>query len=114
MNKYGLILAGACAGAVSGLFGGGGGMVLIPLLAVLTDLNDQDIFPASVSVIFPICITSLLIGGNLPSLKNAFPYLVGSLLGGITALFLEKKIPTKWLHRILGIFILWGGIRYLC
>lgn len=89
-------------------------MVLIPLLTMLTDLKDQDIFPTSVSVIFPICITSLLIGGNLPSPVTALPYLAGSLLGGITALFLEKKIPTKWLHRILGIFILWGGIRYLC
>ena len=31
-NLMGGILAGLCAGAVNGLFGAGGGMVLIPLL----------------------------------------------------------------------------------
>ena len=34
MGKYGLALAGICAGAVNGLFGAGGGMVLVPLLIV--------------------------------------------------------------------------------
>ena len=114
MKKYGLLLAGACAGAVNGLFGGGGGMVLVPLLTALSDLNEQEIFPASIAVILPICIISLLFGGGLPPLKTAFPYLMGSLLGGLAALCLEKKIPTVWLHRILGAFILWGGVRYLC
>ena len=27
---------------------------------------------------------------------------------------MASQIPAKWLHRGLGIFILWGGIRYLC
>jgi Na+/H+ antiporter NhaC len=36
--------------------------------------------------------------------------LIGVLLAGI----IGKKIPVLWLHRILGVLILWGGIRYLC
>ena len=39
-------LAGFAAGAVTGLFGAGGGMVLVPLLAMLTDLDEREIFPA--------------------------------------------------------------------
>ena len=34
--------AGACAGAVTGLFGAGGGMVLVPLLSLLTDMDDDE------------------------------------------------------------------------
>ena len=34
-------------------------------------------------------------------------------IGGVLAGMFGKKIPTVWLHRGLGILILWGGIRYL-
>ena len=115
-TKYGLILSGLSAGAVNGLFGAGGGMVLVPLLTTLTDLDDAEVFPSSVSVILPICLISL--GFSLNSGTTAhtqvFPYLIGSTVGGVIAGFLGNKIPTKWLHKVLGGLILWGGFRYLC
>ena len=40
-------------------------------------------------------------------------WLIGSTIGGILAGQFGKHIPVKWLHRGLGILILWGGIRYL-
>ena len=112
----GLILAGALAGAVGGLFGAGGGMVLVPLLTALTDLEEDAIFPSSITIILPICVVSLLVtamGRGLP-IREAIPYLIGSALGGILAGKWGQKIPVKWLHRALGILILWGGYRYLC
>lgn len=115
-KHFGMTLSGAAAGAVNGLFGAGGGMVLVPLLTGFTDLEEQEIFPASVSIIFPICLISLSATWvkNSVSMGSALPYLIGSALGGIAAGLLGRKIPTAWLHRILGILILWGGIRYLC
>lgn len=107
-------VAGACAGMVTGLFGAGGGMVLIPLLTLLTDLPEEELFPFSVSTIFPLCIVTLLTSAQPIPWADALPYLIGSALGGICAGLWSKKIPVKWLHRELGIFILWGGIRYLC
>lgn len=117
MGKYsiGALSAGAAAGAVTGLFGAGGGMVLIPLLTMLTDLKEEEIFPASISVIAPLCIVSLLITaskGQIPWMQS-LPYLIGSGAGGLVAGIWGKKIPVLWLHRILGILILWGGWRYL-
>lgn len=107
---------GFSAGAVNGLFGAGGGMVLVPLLSMLTDLDEQEIFPASVSIILPICIVSLCFSTNSDILtwQTVFPYLLGSALGGIPAGIWGRKIPTIWLHRSLGVLILWGGFRYLC
>ena len=115
-TTFKMILAGICAGAVNGLFGTGGGMVLVPLLTALTDLEDEAIFPSSVSIILPICVISLFCSKNVDTLSfmSILPYLLGSAAGGILCGLLGKRIPTKWLHRILGILILWGGVRYLC
>lgn len=115
-RSFGAGLAGFCAGTLNGLFGAGGGMVLVPLLQLLTDVPPDSLFPCSVAVLFPICIVSLVFaeGWDQFSLLLALPYLLGSLGGGVCAGGFGKRIPVRWLHRILGALILWGGIRYLC
>ena len=112
---WGIAFAGVAAGAVNGLFGAGGGMVLVPLLLFLTDLKDEEIFPASVSMILPMCIVSLIFGAfqGVFAFKEALPYLIGSAIGGVLAGLLGKYIPVIWLHRVLGGLILFGGVRYL-
>ena len=110
-----IALTGIGAGAVNGLFGAGGGMVLVPLLTAFTTIKEDQIFPASVSIILPICGVSLITTASQTGIpiKLAWPFLLGSIPGGILAAFLSKRIRVKWLHKILGIMILWGGIRYL-
>ncbi len=112
---WGAVLAGSAAGIVSGLFGAGGGLVLIPLLTLLTPVEEDSIFATSLSIMLPICVvtlTSTAFRGGLP-LTASIPYLLGGALGGTAAGIWGRRIPTVWLHRILGILILWGGIRYL-
>lgn len=115
-QMLGYALAGGCAGAVNGLFGAGGGMLLLPLLSLLAKPEEHSLFPTSVAIMFPICLTSLLVSTGFSDLPwaEAWPYLLGSGAGGILAGILGPRIPTAWLHRILGLLILWGGFRYLC
>lgn len=115
-KKCGMLLAGLAAGAVNGLFGTGGGMILVPLLTGITDLEENEIFPSSVSIILPICFISLFLSQKVSALtfRTILPYLMGSTFGGILCGFIGKKIPVKWLHRVLGVLVIWGGIRYLC
>lgn len=114
-KKWGILVAGICAGAVNGLFGAGGGMVLVPLLTALTELDENEIFPASISIILPICLVSLTVTAMRTGLDwgTTLPYLIGSAAGGVFAGLWGRKIPVKWLHRGLGLLILWGGWRYL-
>ena len=113
---WGMLIAGFCAGAVNGLLGAGGGMVLVPLLTLLTPLEDNQVFSTSIAIILPLCIVSIIVTAITGSLfwQSALPYLIGSTAGGIIAGLWGQRIPAKWLHRILGILIIWGGIRYLC
>ena len=110
-----IALAGFLSGTVTGLFGGGGGMVLVPLLTVFSALKEEGIFPASICIMLPVCLVSLALAaqkGPLPW-QEALPYLLGSSFGGIAAGKWGKNIPVLWLHRALGILILWGGWQYL-
>ena len=115
-RTFGLVLAGLAAGTVTGLFGGGGGMVLVPLLTLLTSFREDSVFPTSISIILPVCLVSLVLTAQRQELafREALPYLLGSLLGGFGAGKWGQRIPVIWLHKALGILILWGGFRYLC
>lgn len=115
-KRLGLIIAGAGAGLVAGLFGAGGGLVLVPLLGWLTRLKSQEVFAASLSMILPVCLVSIAVTAVAAGIDfaSALPYLPGSALGGLAAGVWGTKIPAQWLHRGLGLLIIWGGIRYLC
>ena len=114
-SKLRSVLAGAAAGAINGLFGAGGGMVLVPMLSTGSELKPDEVFSSSIVIILPMCIVSLMVnsGGELPW-RDAWPFLLGGIPGGLLAGFFGRHIPTVWLHRFLGALILYGGVRYLC
>lgn len=114
-QRIGAACSGIAAGLLNGLFGGGGGMLLIPGLKRFARVEEESLFPMSVSVMLPVSILSLGISAMSAPLPWAevWPYLAGSAAGGIAVGFWGRKIPVLWLHRILGAMLLWGGVRYL-
>lgn len=108
-----MILVGALTGVVNGFFGGGGGMVLVPLLRGWLKVEDKRAFATSVAVMLPLCAVSAgayaLRGGI--DLTAALPYLVGGLLGGILSGLSFKRLPPKLLTRAFALLILFGGLR---
>lgn len=114
--KLPTILAGIASGAVNGLFGAGGGMILVPMLSLSDEFTEREVFSSSLVMILPMCLVSLATSAGTEALpwQTAWPYLLGSIPGGILAGIFGKKIPVTWLHRFLGVLILYGGVRYLC
>ena len=108
-------LAGGAAGLVNGFFGGGGGMVLVPLLAGWCGLGQRKAFATSVAIILPLCALSaaiyLLRGGV--ALAPALPYLAGGLLGGFLGGKLYGRVPVKLLKGLFAGFLFYAGVRYL-
>ena len=60
-NFFKRLTAGALTGAVNGLFGGGGGMIAVPLLGKMLGYEDKEAHATAIFVIAPVCAASALI-----------------------------------------------------
>lgn len=111
--KY--VLAGGLAGLANGLFGGGGGSVLVPLLTRVCGMEQRKAFATSVAVILPLCALSVVIyllrGGM--DWNTAWPYLVGGTVGGWLGGRLFRGTRVDWLRRGFGLLLIFGGVRCL-
>ena len=109
------LAAGAAAGLTNGLFGGGGGSVLVPLLTRLCGLDQRRAFATSVAVILPLCALSAALylwRGGL-DLGAALPYLLGGALGGWAGGKWFRGVKLPWLKRAFGLLLIYGGVRSL-
>ena len=108
-------VAGGLAGVANGLFGGGGGMMLVPLLTGRCGLDQRRAFATSVAIILPLCVLSSVIyffRGGL-DLSAALPYLLGGLAGGWIGGRVFRRLNMDWLRRAFALLILYGGVRSL-
>lgn len=108
-------VSGLLAGVLNGLFGAGGGLILVPMLVRAAKLPTEKAMPTSVAIILPICIVSCIQRYSFMDfeIKTLLPYLAGGLIGGIIGGLTYKKISKIWLRRILGIFILYAGVKMI-
>ncbi|MBR3641789.1 MAG: sulfite exporter TauE/SafE family protein [Oscillibacter sp.] len=107
-------LGGAAAGLAGGLFGGGGGMVLLPLLS-RGGLPARKLYATSVAVVFPVCLVSAavsLLRGTV-TLSAALPYLCGGLLGGALGARCYGRVSVRVLKTLFALFLLYAAARYL-
>lgn len=114
-ERAGYALAGGLAGLANGFFGGGGGMILVPLLTGKCGLDQRRAFATSVAVILPLCLLSSVIyffRGGL-DLLTALPYLAGGLIGGFLSGKIFRRINILWLRRAFALLILYGGGKAL-
>lgn len=114
-EKLRYMVAGGAAGLANGFFGGGGGMILVPLLTRWCKLEQRKAFATSVAIILPLCALSAAIyffRGGL-DLLLALPYLAGGLVGGFVGGKIFKKLNMDWLRRVFALLILYGGVKAL-
>ena len=92
-----------------------GATVLVPLLTGWCKMEQKRAFANCVAVIFPLCALSAVIYLLRTGLRlvTALPYLVGGLAGGFVGGKLFGKVSAPWLRRIFGVFLVYGGVRYL-
>ena len=117
MNKKNIISAilGLITGFLNGLFGSGGGTILVPSLEKFLNFKEHKAHATAIAVILPISILSTFIylkNSNLEIFK-VIVISIGGMIGGYLGAKFLKKIPAKWLHKIFGLFMLIASFRMI-
>ena len=114
-GKFLLILSGSIIGLLNGFFGGGGGMVCVPILQKVLNLDAKSSHATAIVVIFPLSLISAFIYVFNGYIKS-FPLItigLGVVLGGLLGAFALKFLPPKALRIIFAIIMFIGGIKLI-
>lgn len=107
-------IIGMIAGAINGLFGSGAGMIILPALSSIVEMEDKKSRGTTiVSILFLTIISSIFYFKNVTDLQLVWYVSVGGVLGGIIGAKLINYIPAKYLKMILGIFMVATGVKML-
>jgi uncharacterized membrane protein YfcA len=100
-----LALAGASAGLLSGLFGVGGGFVLVPVLGRVTDLTMLSIVPttlAAIAIVSSSSIASAFAQGSF-DVSASLPFIAAALVGLASGRAIARRLPPELSRRAFGV-----------
>lgn len=109
------ILIGLIAGGISGLFAAGGGMIVVPALIHLFNLEDAKARATSIFAILPMVIAGGIFyyKDNYMDWDLGIKCAIGGTIGGIIGAKLLKRIPNKLLKIVFVIFLIYTSVKML-
>ena len=109
------IIFGVFVGFVNGFFGGGGGMIVVPVLIFLLGLEDKKAHATAILVILPISVCSAVVYllNNTIKFDKLLYTGAGFIVGGIIGALLLNKINNKVLRIIFSIIMVVAGVKML-
>ena len=109
------IIIGLSAGILNGLFGAGGGCVVVPALEKFLDFPQKKAHGTAVGIIFIMSIVSAvvyMVRGKF-SLDLWIPVTRGGCVGGLIGGKLLARIAGKWLRCIFGLVIIVTSVKMI-
>jgi uncharacterized membrane protein YfcA len=116
MNSVLYILLGAVAGIFSGVFGIGGGTILIPALVYLFSLTQHQAQGTTLAIMVPpiglLAALRYYYSGNV-KLGMAGFICLGFFIGGLIGANMIQSVSDPLLKRLFGIFLLFVSIEMI-
>jgi len=107
---------GLFAGVLAGMFGIGGGVVIVPLLSGVLGLNHKKAVATSLAAqLLPFGLPGVLLyySQGVLNFWNAVPLAAGLLFGALVGARTALKLPDKLIKRLYGIFLLVVGVWFI-
>ena len=114
-NVWLAVLTGGAAGVANGLFGGGGGMLVVPMLSNLLKYESKKAHATAILIILPLSIVSGLLYflfGNV-DFNTGIPVIIGAVVGGAIGALLLSKLSTKFIVYIFCLLMAVAGGKML-
>ena len=108
-------VGGLFVGFLSGFFGGGGGMIVVPLLIFALGLSEKEAHATAIFTILPISIASsvvYLLSGSVQYLRLLYAT-IGFVVGGALGALLLKKMNNKVLRIMFAIIMIIAGVKLI-
>ena len=115
VKNWQIAVFGALIGVINGFFGGGGGMVVVPLLNKMFGMEQKKAQATALFVILPISIISTIVYlcFNSVNFATGWPVILGIIAGGIFGATLLNKLNNNVVKGIFVFFMLLGGVVML-
>ena len=109
------IIIGISSGIISGLFGAGGGLILVPIFVHYLKLSEKEARATTIFCVLPMVIISGIIyyNNNLIDWNLAIKCAIGGIVGSIIGTKLLKNLSNKILKITFIIFLIYVSIKYL-
>jgi len=106
---------GIIIGFINGLFGAGGGSLLVPALEKFVKYETHKAHATTVAVILPLSVVSALVytRGVDVDWYAVLWVSVGGVAGGIVGAKLLSRLAGMWLNILFGVFLAIGAVRML-
>ncbi|MGN1222082.1 MAG: TSUP family transporter [Christensenellales bacterium] len=108
-------VGGLFVGFLSGFFGGGGGMIVVPLLIFALGLPEKNAHATAILTILPISIASSVVyiaSGSVNYLQLLYAT-IGFVIGGALGALLLKKLNNTALRIIFSLIMIAAGIKMI-
>ncbi len=109
------IVLGGIIGFVNGLFGAGGGMLVVPVLSTILGYTTKKAHATAILIILPLCLVSgvVYLVRGVSDGGVFLPTILGVVFGGILGAYALKKCSNVALQFIFYGVMLVAGIKML-
>ncbi len=109
------ILIGLVTGVLNGLFGAGGGSVVVPAMERFLDIDERESHATAILVILMMSPVSayFYVRKGFFDLKLWAWVTLGGVIGGLVGAKLLKKVPRKWLKIGFGAVIIVTAVKMI-
>ncbi|NLY78118.1 MAG: sulfite exporter TauE/SafE family protein [Tissierellia bacterium] len=109
------IIIGFITGLINGLFGSGGGILVVPALTFILHFQDYKAHATAIAIILPLTIISTIVylKNNIIRFDIAIIVGIGAMIGSFIGAKFLKKVPVTILRKVFGGLIIYTAVRMI-